>query len=83
MSETNTAVFFKARPAGLPVPDETFEVKTGLPMPKVERDGDVLVRNINLSLDPAMVRRCVDWTRRTRDFDADAVSDASDNSGDG
>ena len=55
MSGTNTAVYFMAAPTGMPIPSETFQVRTGLAMPKVENDGDVLVQNINLSLDPAMV----------------------------
>lgn len=55
MTDTNTSVYFISRPSGLPVSKETFEVKTGQPIPKLEKDGDVLLRNINLSLDPAMV----------------------------
>lgn len=51
MSETNLQILLAARPEGLPQSSD-FEMKEG-PMPSVG-DGEVLVRNIYLSLDPAM-----------------------------
>ncbi|KAI9006816.1 oxidoreductase [Hyaloraphidium curvatum] len=50
---TNTSVIFVSRPVGAPVPSETFSVLVG-PIPRPEVPGDVLLRTMYLSLDPAM-----------------------------
>jgi NADPH-dependent curcumin reductase CurA len=49
---TNTQILFVKRPTGMPVPSETFRVVQS-PIPRL-KDGQVLVRVLYLSLDPAM-----------------------------
>ena len=51
MSETNTQVLLKARPEGLPKASDFQIVESPMPSPE---EGEVLVRNVYLSLDPAM-----------------------------
>lgn len=51
MSKTNVQVLLKARPEGLPKESDFEIVETAVPSPG---DGEVLVRNVYLSLDPAM-----------------------------
>ncbi len=57
MAETNTQVIFKSRPEGW-VTEDNFEIRQGaVPEPG---DGDVLVRNIYMSVDPYMRGRMMD-----------------------
>lgn len=57
MAETNTQVIFKSRPEGW-VTEDNFEIRQGtVPEPG---DGDVLVRNIVMSVDPYMRGRMMD-----------------------
>ncbi|TPX33631.1 hypothetical protein SmJEL517_g03510 [Synchytrium microbalum] len=49
----NTDVILVARPVGMPDIKKIFQVRKGQTMPKVE-DGQVLLRTLQLSLDPAM-----------------------------
>ncbi len=51
MPTTNRQVALKARPTGIPGPEHFEIVERPVPEP---RDGEVLVRNIYLSVDPAM-----------------------------
>ena len=51
MSEQNTQILLTSRPEGLPARDNFDVVQRPRPEP---RDGEVLVRNVYLSLDPAM-----------------------------
>ncbi|RKP10545.1 hypothetical protein THASP1DRAFT_12699 [Thamnocephalis sphaerospora] len=61
-ASTNTQVIFIKRPTAMPVPAETFRVAhAAVPQPK---DGQVLVRSLYLSLDPAMRG----WMNDTRSY---------------
>ena len=57
MTETNLAVLLARRPVGAPVPDDFILVEQPVPVPS---EGEVLVRNRFLSLDPYMRGRMSD-----------------------